>query len=113
MQDVNKINKNIGKNLKTLRTAKNLTQEQLAEKVNLERKSITAIETGRTFISCEVLANFSNYFNVEPSYFFKANFDDFGGDNKEIKTEINRLLSDCSYEDLEKYYNILVALKKP
>lgn len=112
MIDDTYIKKNFGEAVKNLRNNKKITQEQLAEVLDLQRETITSIEVGRAFVSSTVMANLCNYFNVEPSYFFKANFDDFVGDNKEIKNEINRLLSDCSYEDLEKYYNILVALKK-
>ena len=90
MLNVNQVNKNIGKNVKLLRTAKGLTQEQLAEAIGLERKSITAIETGRTFISCEVLVNLSNFFNVQPTVFFKPTFIEDTDKTKNLKKEITR-----------------------
>lgn len=111
MIDINSVNKNIGKNVKALRTSRGLTQEQLAEAIGLERKSITAIETGRTFISCEVLVNLSNYFNVEPAFFFKANFIEHADDEKGLLKEIIRLLSSCNKKTLITIHNIIITLK--
>lgn len=112
MIDSNNIKKNLGKNVKKLRTSKDLTQEQLAEILNLQLQSITFIETGRTFISSEVLANLCNYFNVEPSFFF--NYKNIEHTDKEInlKREINRLMTNCNKKTLESIYNIIIALQK-
>lgn len=110
MVNVKQINKNIGKIVKNLRITKGITQEQLAEKVGLERKSITAIETGRTFISCEVLANLSNFFEVEPAVFFKSGFMEHTDENINLKREINRQLSNCDSAKLKTIYNILISL---
>lgn len=112
MVDSNNLKKLFGKNVKKLRMAKGLTQEKLAEAVGLERKSITVIETGNAFISSEVLANISNYFNVEPSFLFKSAYIEQTDEELNLKKEINRLLSDCNHELLEKIYNIIIALKK-
>lgn len=111
MLDINSVNKNIGKNVKALRTSKGLTQEQLAEAIGLERKSITAIETGRTFISCEVLVNLSNYFNVEPAFFFKSNIIEQTEDEKGLLKEIVRLLSGCNKKTLITIHNIIITIK--
>lgn len=48
------IKKNLGKRLKYLRTKENITQEKLAENLGLQPQTITFLETGRVFISCEV-----------------------------------------------------------
>ena len=74
MVNSNDIKQYLGKNIKRLRLAKNLSQEQLAEIVNLERETISAIEIGRAFTSSEVLANLANYFNVEISLLFKSGY---------------------------------------
>ncbi len=69
----NNIKKILGNNIRNLRKAKNLSQEKLAEIIGLERDSLSSIETGRAFTSSEVIANISNYFNVEPSLLKKRN----------------------------------------
>lgn len=92
--------------------AKGLTQEKLAEALKMQPQSIAVIETGRAFTSSEVIANISNYFNVEPSLLFKSDFIEHTDKEDYLKKEINRLLSDCCHELLEKIYNIIIALKK-
>ncbi len=49
------IKKNLGEIVRELRLQKNITQEKLSEYLELQPRSITAIENGKTFISCEVL----------------------------------------------------------
>lgn len=47
--------KNLGKNIKKYREAKNFSQEFLAEKIDLSREYITRIENGQKFISLRKL----------------------------------------------------------
>lgn len=108
----NDINKIIGRNLKRLRVSKGITQEQLAEILKLQPQSVTVIETGRTFISGDVLEKICNYFNVEPSVLFKLDYIQPTEKSYDLKKEILRLLSDCTQEFLEKIYNIIITLKK-
>lgn len=112
MLDSNNIKKILGNNIRNLRKAKNLSQEKLAEVVGLERDSLSSIETGRAFTSSEVIANISNYFNVEPALLFKSDFIEHTDKEVNLKKEISRQLSDCSHDLLEKVYNIIIALKK-
>lgn len=102
----------LGENIKNLRKAKGLSQEKLAEIIGLERDSLSSIETGRSFTSSEVIANLANYFNVEISLLFKSGYIEHTDKELNLKKEINRLLSDCSHELLEKIYNIIITLKK-
>ncbi len=74
MINTQNVNKNLGRNVKKLRTSKGLTQEQLAEALEVQRNFITSIEIGKTFVSCEILVKLSNFFNVEPAFFFKSTF---------------------------------------
>lgn len=112
MTDSNKIKKIVGENFKKLRKAKGLTQEQLAEALKMQPNSIALIETGRTFISSELLSNASNFFNVESYVFFKPTFVEETDKTKNLKKEITRLLSDCSQDFVERIYNVIIALKK-
>lgn len=112
MTDSNKIKKIVGENLKKLRKAKGLTQEQLAEALKMQPNSIALIETGRTFISSKLLSNASNFFNVESYVFFKSTFVEETDKIKNLKKEITRLLSDCNEDFVERIYNVIIALKK-
>lgn len=111
MVDSNEIRKILGNNIRKLRLAKGLSQEQLAEAVGLERDSISSIETGRAFTSSETLAEFANHFNVEINYLFKSNNIEETDKIVDIKKEINRALSGCSHDFLKNIYKIIIALK--
>jgi len=106
------IKKIFGKNVKTLRNIKNITQDKLAESLNMQSQSITFIETGRTFVSSDVLANLCNYFCVEPSYFFKSGNIEPTEKQLNIKKEIYNLLSGFDEKQLQSIYDIIIALKK-
>lgn len=51
------IKKTFGEKVKRLRKAKNLTQEQLAEMINIAPKNLSKIEVGTSFVSAETLDN--------------------------------------------------------
>ncbi len=51
------IKKTFGEKIKRLRKAKNLTQEQLAEMINIAPKNLSKIEVGTCFVSAETLEN--------------------------------------------------------
>ena len=51
------IKKTFGEKIKRLRKAKNLTQEQLAEMIDIAPKNLSKIEVGTCFVSAETLEN--------------------------------------------------------
>lgn len=51
------IKKTFGEKIKRLRKAKNLTQEQLAEMIDIAPKNLSKIEVGACFVSAETLEN--------------------------------------------------------
>ena len=55
----------IGGFLKTLRSEKGLTQEQLAEVVNVSRRSVSRWETGSNLPDLDVLMELADYYQVE------------------------------------------------
>lgn len=55
----------IGSFLKTLRNEKGLTQEQLAEVVNVSRRSVSRWETGSNLPDLDVLMELADYYGVE------------------------------------------------
>lgn len=112
MLDSNKINLILGSSIKELRTQKGVTQEQLAEYLNIQPNSVAKIETGRTFISSDVLANLCNYFNVEPSVLFSKKIEYPSTEQVNYINEIKRMLPSFSAEKLREIFNILLALKK-
>ena len=54
----------VGKQLKKIREYLNLTQEEVASKLNLGRDAIIRIESGKRKVSVEELNGFSKLYNV-------------------------------------------------
>ena len=64
------IKKILGANIRKYRKRYDLTQEQLAESLNLTQKFLSSIEVGRNFVSAEALEKLCEVFNVSPSTLF-------------------------------------------
>ena len=105
------IKKIFGNNLRRLRLARGITQEQLAEMLDMQVQSITFIENGRTFVSSEVIAKICNFFDVSVEVMFKPQFIEQTGKAENLKKEIIQMMSDCNDKILTKYRNILFVLK--
>jgi len=62
--------KNFGKKIKLARIELDLTQTQLAEKINTKQKNISRYETGASLPSIETLENIANALKKKVGYFF-------------------------------------------
>lgn len=112
MSNAKNIRENFGATVKELRTRKSLTQEQLSEYLGLQRHTISKIETGRAFVSSEVLSKLSDFFNVSPSFFFNEKIKRFSEKDINYINEIKKLLSTFNTDKLHEIYNILSAMNK-
>ena len=54
----------LGKKITAMRNEKNLSQEQLAEKLNVTRQTISNWENGKFYPDIDSLVNLSKFFNV-------------------------------------------------
>lgn len=55
----------LGKRIKEIRKAKDMTQEKLAELINIETGSLSAIESGRHFPSLPTVEKIANISEIE------------------------------------------------
>ena len=106
------IKQTFGATVKELRTHKGITQDKLSEHLDMQAQSITTIETGRAFISAEVLAKLCNFFEVEPTIFFRKKVRILSEEDLDYIDKIKCLLPSFSSEKLREIYNILLALKQ-
>jgi len=60
----------LGKRIKELRKERNLTQEELAEKMNIDQRNLSKIECGNNFITAETLSKLLLALEVEPHELF-------------------------------------------
>ncbi len=63
----------LGKRIKELRKEAGLTQEKLAELIDIETTSLSGIESGRHFPSLPTLERIANNLNVEIKSLFNFN----------------------------------------
>lgn len=101
------IKKLLGKRIKTIRKARNLTQEQLAELVNIAPPNISYIENGKFAPSIETLQKISNALNVEPYELYK--FDD----NKTNEQRLSEICCALNKDErlLKLFYEIFLSLR--
>ncbi len=67
---IRKLRNDIGKKIKNLRLDKNLSQEKLAECVNLSREHISCLERGKNSVNLETLYNLAKFFEISIKDFF-------------------------------------------
>ena len=101
------IKKKLGNKIKELRLGKSLTQEALAEKINVSAKSLSQIELGNNFVSADTLDNLCNALNITPKNLF-----DFDYMQLKEADAINEIIERLNNHPnlLKIIYNIVIAL---
>ena len=67
---IRKLKNRIGRKVKSLRLESGLSQEKLAEYINMSREHISCIERGKNLTSIETLYTLAEFFNVDIKSFF-------------------------------------------
>ncbi len=91
------IMKKFGEKVKLYRKHAGLTQEQLAEKCDCSKQTISGTETGYSFPSSKVLFKLSEALDVPLMYLFNFG-EDKNSSNKEISTMVEKYISKLTYE---------------
>ena len=103
MADLKKL---LGKKIQIIRKCKGLTQEKLAELINIETPSLSYLETGKYSPSIETLQKLSEVLNVKPWEFYYFNeLTDY-----EMKIEIKKAL-DEKPEFIKLLYNFYKSIE--
>ena len=87
MSDFKKL---LGKKIQSIRKAKGLTQEKLAELIDIETPSLSYLETGKYAPSVETLQKLSKVLDVKPWEFYF--FTDLSDEDK--KYELKKALDE-------------------
>lgn len=98
--------KAFGEKLKRLRKNKNLTQEQLAEMIDISPKNLSKIEVGSSFVKADTLEKILKALDVTTEELFS---NDHIKSEKELLSEIERYLNSVKYnrQKLEKIYRMI------
>lgn len=99
----------LGKNLKIARKDKKLTQEFVAEKVNISADLLRNIENGRNIGSIPTLLNLCNFLEITPDDLFRPLLTT---EKETLDTTLIRHLSSISKEDKETLKQIIIHIDK-
>jgi transcriptional regulator with XRE-family HTH domain len=103
--------KQFGKRSRMVRKAAKITQEEAAEKAELNPKYLGQIERGEKRPSFDAIMALAKALRVEPEVFFR--FDSGEADEKGLRKNIETLLRQCEHEDLRRVYKVIKALVEP
>ncbi|MBR1425399.1 helix-turn-helix transcriptional regulator [bacterium] len=67
---IRKLKNSIGRKIRNLRLDREISQEKLAEYVNISREHISCIERGKHLPTIETLFSFAKYFSIDIKEFF-------------------------------------------
>ncbi|CDE44972.1 transcriptional regulator [Clostridium sp. CAG:768] len=101
------IKKNLGNRIREIRISRSLTQEMLAEKINMSAKSLSQIELGNNFVSAETLEEICIALDIPPSVLFDFKYADVTNENS-LDDIIKRLKNNPNL--LKTVYKIVMAL---
>jgi len=105
------IKEKLGKRIAELRKKSNMSQEVLAEKLDISQKALSKIETGRNFLTAETLEKLLIVFNLSSNELF--DFEHLG-DNSELFDDIQNYINEIRNDKtlLMILYKITKALAK-
>ena len=86
----------LGTKFKNIRYNNNLSQEELAKILKINRNNLSRIETNKSLPTAEVLYRLANYFNISLDSLLGINLDEFEG--AEIrKNKIKKITTQCMH----------------
>ena len=101
---MNTLKKQFGKRLKAIREEFHLTQEALAEKINISSRALSSIECGKSFVTAETIENICTALEISPRNLFDFEIDNFK--QSETKDKLNALIKN-NPEHLKTIYKIV------
>jgi transcriptional regulator with XRE-family HTH domain len=103
--------KQFGKRLRTVRKAAKTTQEEAAERAELNPKYLGQIERGEKRPSFDAIMALAKALGVEAEVLFRL--DPGEADEKTLRKNIETLLRQCGQQDLRRAYKVIKALVEP
>lgn len=101
------IKKQLGAKIKRLRQNRGLTQEQLAEKIDIATRTLCGIENGENFLTAETLEKIMAVLKVSSSELFA--FDHLKPQEELIDEIVNDLHNIKDREKIETIYKLIKA----
>lgn len=99
----------LGTRIKELRKQRGISQDQLAERIDIDPKHVSRIEVGRSYPSLDTLDKIAMALNVELKDFFEFIH---GRNEEELRGEIGEMLKNISKDKLEIIYKVVRAIAR-
>lgn len=112
MIDSKQVKDNFGRTVRELRETKKLTQEKLAEFINVDPHTISSIERGKVFPTFENLISLCNVFEVEPVIFFTKKVRILSQDDIDLMKSMKRTINSLSSDKLQLLHDIMLVIQK-
>ncbi len=105
------IKKELGKQIKRLRTSKGYTQEELSEMIDISQRALSSIELGNNFATAETIDKLLKAFDVTVEELFATNY---LKETAILLKMINKNITEIgdNPEKLEIIYNLTKSLNK-
>lgn len=104
---MSELKKLLGKRIREIRVARNLTQEDLSELTDIGASSISKIESGHFHPTDDNLEKIAKALNVEPYKLYMFNHQK---DTKELKKDIAKMLDNATDEEIKLAYRVLSGI---
>lgn len=102
-----------GTNLKKIRQDNNLTQEELAKKINTSRSNIANYENDKNMPSIDVLEKLSKVFNCSIDYLLgKSNIKNYDKDKQEFHFAYHKEMEGLTDEEIADALRFYKEMKK-
>ena len=99
----------IGKRIKEARNNQNLTQEELADELNISVAFLSRVETGKSHINLKRLTQIAEFLKVSPGYLLTGS----NTTSKDyLKEDFKNILDKCSPEQQKLIYEISEVVSK-
>ncbi len=104
---MSELKKLLGKRIREIRVARNLTQEDLSELTDIGASSISKIESGHFHPTDENLERIAKALNVEPYKLYMFNHQK---NTKELLQDIQIMLNKATDEEIKLAYKVLSGI---
>lgn len=99
----------IGQRIRKIRKAHRLSQEALAEQVNISTTHMSHIETGNTKLSLQVLVDIATVLDVHTDDLL---YDNFRYTSSSAQDELASIIEACSSQESKVIVDVVKAVKK-
>lgn len=104
---MSELKKLLGKRIREIRVARNLTQEDLSELTDIGASSISKIESGHFHPTDENLERIAKALKVEPYKLYMFNHQK---DTKELLQDIQAMLNKATDDEIKLVYKVLSGI---